>query len=149
MVLNSLIGWLGLAGLFLLLVSVYRRREGIRHGLRRLVIVGLTYIGVTAYLVELKWPPWQAVLLGVFAAFVVDAFIPRRSRYIRRSVRKKAINTFESETGEKFNPRIHELDHMIPFSRGGSSTPDNLQVKRRQENRAKGAKSPWWDFLGR
>jgi len=57
MVLNTLIGWLGVVGLLLLLVSVYRRREPIRHALRRLVIVGLAYIGVTAFLVESKWPP--------------------------------------------------------------------------------------------
>ncbi len=84
------------------------------------------------------------------APLLVNAISSKRHpRYIPRSVRRKVIKRFESATGQKYNSRDLEIDHVVPFSKGGSSTEDNLRVIPRRENRAKGAKSPWWDLPGR
>jgi hypothetical protein len=133
-----------------LLLAIRRRRESILHWLRRAIFVEATYVGVTLFLAKLgKTTPLESVLGGVVAALIVMSRMPGRSRHIPKSVRRKKIAEFEYRTGKKFNPRKHELDHEVPFSRGGSHTDDNLRVVEKRKNRAKGAKSPWWDLLGR
>ena len=44
--------------------------------------------------------------------------------------------------GEKFDPKKHHVDHVWPFSRGGSHTADNLRVIEKKKNLRKGAKRP-------
>ncbi len=132
-----------------ILLGFYRRREGIRHGLRRLVLVELAYLGVTFLVVEGGRAPAEGLLAGLLAALIVDRFIPKRSRYIRGVERRMAIARFELKAGEKYDPRRHDLHHEVAFKRGGSNTADNLRVLPRGENRSRGARSPWWDLLGR
>jgi hypothetical protein len=145
--------WLGVAiivGLGLpILLGLRRRREAIRAGIRRLVVVGLFYFLVVVVLAQSGWAGPQAVVAGVISAIGLNSLIPRRSRYIPKSEYKKAIARYEAATGRRFNPHFQEIDHVIPFSKGGSNTADNLQVIGRRENRSKGASSPWWDLLGR
>ncbi len=130
------------------LVSVYHRREGIKHRLRRVVRVEVAFFAVFLLMVRVGQSPVMAILAGLVCALLVDRSAPSRSRYIPKSERRKAIARFEM-TGRKFNPQTHEIDHVVPFSKGGSSTADNLEVIPRSKNRGKGAKSPWWDLLGR
>ncbi len=132
-----------------LLLAIRRRRESILHRLRRAIIGEATYFGVALILAKLGRTPLEAILGGILAGFIVMQRMPGRSRHIPKSVRRKKIAEFELQTGKKFNPRKHELDHEIPFSRGGSHTDDNLRVIEKRRNRSKGAKSPWWDLLGR
>ena len=44
--------------------------------------------------------------------------------------------------GEKFDPEKHHIDHVWPFSKGGSHTTDNLRVIEKKRNLRKGAKRP-------
>ncbi len=132
-----------------LLISIRRRRESIRHRLRRAVIVEVTYFGVAYILVQVGRTPLESLLGGIVVALIVMQRMPVRSRHIPQSVRRKKIAAFELRTGKKFNPRKYELDHEVPFSRGGSHTDDNLRVTEKGKNRSKGSKSPWWDLLGR
>jgi hypothetical protein len=134
--------------IFLLLLSLRPRREAIRHWVRRIVIVEATYFAVVYLMVHIGRPPIESLLEGILAGFVVNQMQPRRSRHIPASVRRRKIAEYELRTGKKFNPRKHELDHGIPFSRGGSHTADNLSVMEKRRNRSKGAKSPWWDLFG-
>jgi hypothetical protein len=135
---------------YFILLGLHKRREGIRHSLRRFIIVGVSYLGVVAYFVQSgRWPPAASVAAGVIAALAVDSFIPRRTRYISKAERRETIQRFEKQTGERYDPRKHDIGHIVAFSRGGSSTADNLKVESRRENRSKGAKSPWWDLIGR
>jgi len=144
------IGFLvGVVVLCILFVSISRRRENFLHNLRSMVVSGVVGFGVYFWLGGVGWEPPEAFVAGLFAAVITDRVLPGRSRYIPRRERRKAIADHEAETGERFNRRIHELDHQIPFSKGGSNTADNLRVVRRRENRAKGARSSWWDILGR
>jgi len=132
-----------------ILLSVRRRREGILHRLRQVIIVEGVYLGLAFILVRNGQPPLVSILAGLVAALVVNSYLKPRSRYIPASVRRKARAEFELKTGMKFNPRKHEYDHQVPFSRGGSHTSDNVRVVERQRNRSKGAQSVWWDVLGR
>jgi hypothetical protein len=140
---------LGCAVFFPVLLGVYRRREGIRHRLRGVILVEITYLLVGLLLLNLGLSPAVAILAGVVSGLLVDRSTPTRSRYIPQSERRKAIARWELKTGRKFNPRLYHVDHIVPFAKGGSSTADNLQVLERRKNLSKGAKSPWWDLLGR
>jgi hypothetical protein len=135
--------------IFFLLVSIRRRREAIRHRIRRVIIVEGVYVVVVYVMAQAGRTQLESLLGGVVAALIVNQMIPGRSRHIPASVRRRKIAEYELRTGQKFNPRRHELDHEIAFSKGGSHTEDNLRVVEKSKNRSKGAKSPWWDLLGR
>ncbi len=143
--------WLAI-GIFLVaivtaLLSISRAREGIRYKFRRSLVPVAIYVLTVAVLLRFVHVVLLvAVVVGVFIALMLDnIFRPqRRSRHIPRYVRRKLIADWERRHGMKFNPREYELDHHVPFSRGGSSTTDNLKVRSRQFNRSKGARRPWW-----
>lgn len=136
--------------LFLVLApGLWRRRQSIRFRLRVVIVAEGAYLLVTFCLVKAGWTGPQSLVCGLLAGLLCGALQRGRKRYIPRSERRRAIARFEYKTGRSYNPRIHDLDHVVPFSRGGSNTADNLQVIERRRNRAKGAKSPWWDLLGR
>src|SRR3990167_8761835 len=139
---------IGAGVVYSLLLGIRLRREAIRHQLSRLCILLAVYLGVAAYLTQVGWRPHEAIGGGVLAGLFLGLFLRKHSRYMPRAEKRKAIARFELRTGEKFNPRVHEIDHEIPFSTGGSSTADNLRVVTRRENRSKGARSPWWDLFG-
>jgi len=131
------------------LLSIRRRREGIRYRLRRIIVVEVVYLGLAYLLLRSGQSVAVSILAGMVAAFVVNSFFKPRSRYIPASVKRKAKAEFELRTGTKFNSRKHEYDHEVPFSRGGSHTTDNVRVVEKRKNRSKSSKSVWWDVLGR
>jgi hypothetical protein len=145
----ALIIVVSIAPLLMVGLGLYRRREGILYHLRRLIITEVTYVAVAAFLIQTGSQPVVAILAGVVGGFVVDRlFIPRRSRYVRASERRKAIARHQAKSGERFDGRRHHLHHKVPFSKGGSNTADNLEVLQREKNLARGAKPPWWDVIG-
>ena len=134
----------------LLFRALWKRREALLFRLGRIFLLEVTYLGVAFILIWVKQPPLVALLGGVVAALILGYRLPsERSRYIRASVRRRAIARYELKTGKKFNPQKVEVDHKIPFSKGGSHTLDNLQVLDRKLNRSKAATSPWCDLLSR
>jgi len=135
--------------LFLVLVSLRRRREAIRHAIRRVFLSEAAFLLVVVVMVQAGKTGPEVLVIGFLTGVVVSLSMRGRSRHVPTSVRRRKIAEFELRTGEKFNPRKHELDHEVPFSKGGSHTTDNLRVVEKKKNRSKGAKSPWWDLLGR
>lgn len=137
--------------IYMVLLGVYRRREGIRHRLKKLAVAMIGYVGAIVLLVN---NGLQSPVLCVGIAVLVGLALERlliapRSRHIPRAERRKAIAAYERKTGKKFNSKTDELDHEIAFARFGSSTADNLRVTPRCVNRRKGKKAVWWDLLGR
>src|SRR5271163_4810507 len=110
--------------LFLLALSIRRRREAIRHTVRRVIIVEATYVLVVYFMAAAHRTPLESLLAGVVSALLVNQMFPGRSRHVPASVRRKKVAEYELTTGRKFNPRTHELDHEVPFSKGGSHTDD-------------------------
>lgn len=129
------------AVLFLLLVALRRRRESIRHAIRRGFFAGATYVGVVYVLAQRGRTAVESFLGGVLAGLIVSWMIPARSRYVPASIRRKKIREYELETGKKYNTRKLELDHEIPFSKGGSHNEDNLRVVERKRNHSKGGQA--------
>jgi len=140
---------IGIIAAIPLLLAIRARREGIVHRLKQVIVVEGVYLGLTFVMLKNGQPPLVSILAGLVAAFVVKSYLKPRNRYVSASVKRRARAEFELKTGTKFNPRKHEYDHEVPFSRGGSHTSDNVRVVEREKNRSKGAKSVWWDVLGR
>ena len=44
--------------------------------------------------------------------------------------------------GQPFDRRIHQIDHIVPVSRGGDNSIENLRVISRDRNLKKGARMP-------
>ncbi len=128
---------------FLAFAFLWRRREAFTYLVRRVLIASccaaLTFI--------LLWkgglPPAGAYIGALVVGVLVRLAEPRRSRYVSARAKRQAIAKFEKETGETFNRRVHEFDHMLAHSRGGGNAEDNIQVLSRKKNRSKGAKRRW------
>jgi len=133
----------------LLLMSLWARRDEVLYHLRILFVAAL--LGFAAFAFCMGKPEFQES--APFAALGMFGFVfmvrPKRKRRMRAKARRRAIAKWELKTGKKFNSRFHEIDHTVPFSQGGNETEDNLRVIDRKANRRKGAKSAWWDVLGR
>jgi fatty acid desaturase len=119
---------------------MYRRREAIAHTVRQVTVA--VVCAFIAFL--LLWKGGLSPLAAYIAALVVVVLIrraqPLRSRYISARTKRQAIAKWEKETGQTFNRRLHELDHLLAHSRGGGNAEDNIQVLTRKQNRSKGAR---------
>jgi hypothetical protein len=147
---NQTVGFIALALILpLLLLSLKRRRQALAFNIYYLSFGGL--IGLFAFvLTEWNAPVLRpsAVAIGVLVTLLIYAMRPARVRRIPTSLRRLKIAEWEHKTGKRFNPRKHDLDHIVAFSKGGGHTPDNLQVLEKDKNRSKGTRGPWWDILG-
>lgn len=123
----------------------WRRREAIAHAAKGTVVA--VVCAVIAFLLLWKGglPPLGAYVCALVVAVVARRIQPRRSRHIKARTKRQVIAKFERETGETFNRRLHEIDHVHPHARGGGNAEDNLQVLPRKKNRSKGAKLGWVD----
>jgi hypothetical protein len=79
-----------------------------------------------------------SIAVGIVASFFVRP--PQRTRRIPTKVRRYVIS--RDLKGERFNPKLHDVDHIVPYSRGGDHSPENLRVVLRSINRSRGAKMP-------
>lgn len=117
-------------------------RAGILWNLDLLARAYLVFLLMFVLALALGRTQTEAALFGVVMAAFVIMGSRKRSRYIPKRVRRKAIARFEAETGERYDSRIHHLDHIVPFSRGGGQTEDNLRVVPKGKNLRKGRKLP-------
>lgn len=139
--LNHLVLIVAALGVLYLLRVVFLAREGIRLALKRVIFGGLLVFIVQQTAPSFGLKPGDteivAAITGVFGALV----IPNRSRRIPTRVRKRVIERHLKSGGE-YDPKQHDIDHVVPFSRGGSHSEENLRVLPKKENRRKRAKMP-------
>jgi hypothetical protein len=121
--------------------------EGARLFLRNLMMAVMLFFALLAVLpaFELRThmtSPQEKVLAGFVAVFWFGTLRRRkkRSRHISKATRRAVID--RDLKGEKFDPKKHHVDHVWPFSKGGSHTTDNLRVIEKKKNLQKGAKRP-------
>jgi hypothetical protein len=121
-------------------------REGARLFLRNVIKAVLVFCGVMVILAAVRLQTHlQPAQEQVGAGFLSLIFFARsrsvkRSRYIPKATRRAVIK--RDLKGEEFDSTKHHLDHVWPFSRGGSHTADNLRVIAKKRNLKKGAKRP-------
>lgn len=143
------LAWIAIIAVgFSVLLGVRRRREQVRRNLRTMILAILAGLIVFGIAQSQRLTNDAAWLLAVGTGVVIWTSRPKRSRYIPARERRAAKARHEL-TGEKYNSKKHHFHHDVPFSRGGSNTEDNLRVISKGENLKRGAKSPWWDLLGR
>ncbi|HKM99457.1 MAG TPA: HNH endonuclease signature motif containing protein [Candidatus Binataceae bacterium] len=129
-------------------MSLHRRRGFLARELRYRVATAFTYLAIFIVLLRFTEPARALLIALLVYAVILVRWQPRHSRYVSRRERRKVIARFE-RSGERYDPQKHEIDHVVPHSRGGMSTADNLRVIARARNRAKSDRSPWWDVFGR
>ncbi len=117
-------------------------RHGARLFLRNLSIAVLVFFACQIVLSGMKVQSANAnVIAGLLSAAVLyQRASARRSRYISKSVRRAVIARDLKD--EQYDARKHHIDHVWPFSKGGSHTADNLRVIAKRKNLKKGAKRP-------
>jgi hypothetical protein len=121
-------------------------REGARLFIRNLARAFLVFCVVMLILTAMRMRthllPYQEQIIAGFAAliFFSRGRSRKRSRHIPKSVRRAVIA--RDLKGEAFDPAKHHIDHVWPFSKGGSHTSDNLRVIEKKKNLKKGAKRP-------
>jgi hypothetical protein len=125
-------------------IQVGRRKQGlIRFKLRRAGMFLICYAGGIIFAQKSGYSMQESVifgaLLGIAAGFV---FVrpPDRNRRIPSSVRRAVIA--RDLKGVPFDPKIHHLDHIVPFSKGGDNSVANLRVISKTENLRRGASMP-------
>jgi hypothetical protein len=120
-----------------------RKREVIRFKLRRVVVyivcilIGIAVIPSHGY--SRQDAAIFSMFVGLSAAFVLIR-PPRTDRRIPRKIRRAVIA--RDLKGKRFDPKTHDIDHIVPFSRGGDHSEENLRVSDRSANRRRGAKMP-------
>jgi len=110
---------------------------------RRIAVAMALYLGVIGVLLKLGFSPLEALAFGFLSA-IAGGFLfvspPKRDRRILPAVRRAVIA--RDLRGERFDSRIHHIDHVVPFSKGGDHSPENLRVVSRSRNLQKGARMP-------
>jgi CRISPR/Cas system Type II protein with McrA/HNH and RuvC-like nuclease domain len=121
-------------------------REGarlfLRNVIRAVMVFSFIMVGLVALRLQTHLLPSQEQII---AGFVTVIFFGRwqskkRSRSIPQATRRAVIK--RDLKGEAFDSEKHHIDHVWPFSRGGSHTTDNLRVIERKKNLRKGDKRP-------
>lgn len=121
-------------------------REGARLFLRSILKAIVLFAALIAVFTAMRpqtgLQPSQEQVIAGFVALVFFGRLQgkKRSRYIPKATRRAVIE--RDLKGEKFDPEKHHVDHVWPFSRGGSHTTDNLRVIEKKRNLRKGAKRP-------
>jgi hypothetical protein len=114
----------------------------LRNLLKSVVLFCVLMMIFTAARLQTHLLPSQEQIIAGFVALILFGRWQgrKRSRYIPKSTRRAVIKRDLKD--EKFDPEKHHIDHVWPFSRGGSHTVDNLRVIEKKRNLRKGAKRP-------
>jgi hypothetical protein len=121
-----------------------RKREVIRYKMRRIgvylgcILIGIAIIPSHGY--SIQDAAIFSMFVGMSAAFVLIR-PPKIDRRIPHRIRRAVIARFEAK-GERFDRNLHDIDHIVPFSKGGDHSVENLRVILRSVNRSRGAKMP-------
>lgn len=126
-----------MVGLFYVLNVISAIRDGAAWAAETLVLAAVVFVVGLGFGHGSGYSQSVAEGIGVFAAAIAFHLIPKRSRHIPVSVRRKVVAR-HLENGGTFDPKEHHIDHIMSFSRGGSHTVDNLRVVPKEESEERG-----------
>jgi hypothetical protein len=133
---------IGLAiGLLHLIRIAYAMRQGVVWVLQAFFVALIVTVIAQAFAASKGIQGQSGEGVGIFFGAIAFGMFPKRSRHIPSQVKKHVVGAY-SKGGRKYDSREHHLDHIVPFSKGGSHTPDNLRVVPKKRNLKKGAKMP-------
>jgi hypothetical protein len=138
-----------LAVVLLYLFQVGRRMKALLAVKIRRLIYGMIILVVVANVLRgyCGYSPNAATILALIPAMLPLWFIkrPRLTRYIPPHVKRKVLDRDLVLADE--DQEMH-LDHIVPLSKGGDSSVQNLRLISKKKNLKKGAKMPRpWDFV--
>jgi hypothetical protein len=118
--------------------NAYGKRQWLAWRVIRFIILVLATLIVLLPAKAIGLHGWWLLYVALgLAAPVYFALEWKRSRRIPSEMRRKVIEEWEARSGKHFDPTVQELDHKIPFAKGGGHTMDNLRVVRKDANRRK------------
>ena len=103
--------------------------------------LGLYAVGIWA-LVNYGYTMIEAVIFSVLLSLLPMVLIrkPKQHRRIPKRIRQTVID--RDLRGQQFDPSKHHLDHIVPYSKGGDHSVENLRVLSKSENLARGNRMP-------
>jgi len=142
--------WLWVVGLLVAgpkayyLVQIGRRKKGrVKYKLRRIAVALACYFAGIFILVKMGYSQFEAIAFG-FVLAIAAGFLfvrpPSRSRVIPKHIRRIVIE--RDLKGMPFDSNIHQIDHIVPYSKGGDHSLSNLRVISKTENLRRGARMP-------
>jgi hypothetical protein len=83
-----------------------------------------------------------ALIPGLLPLWLIPG--PKRSRHIPAHVKRSVT----ARDGRAYDGKRDHMDHIVPLSKGGDTSVENLRLLPKDANLKKGAKMPrLWDFL--
>jgi hypothetical protein len=128
-----------------------RKKKRVRYKVKIAIVLVVVYAVGVLILLQRKVPVLEACLISGFcglgcAWLLVKA--PRQDRRIPRAVWREVVARDLTSKGLKWDPAKYNMDHIVPFSRGGDNSPRNLRVIEKHKNLRKGRRMPGLrDFL--
>jgi hypothetical protein len=139
------VGLLAAIVLFYVIQVGKRMRRTLAFRLKR------TVVGMTLYAISVKLclvdhcSPIEtiAISLGVSFLFVRLMPTPKRSRYVPARVKRAVIGRhLGGDRDAEYDSERYHLDHIVPLSKGGDTSIENLRVLPKEKNLKKGARMP-------
>jgi hypothetical protein len=120
-----------------------RRKDYLRLKVKRTVIGIGVYFASAFLLMHVGYKAIEGIAFGIVAGTAAGFVLvrpPRRSRTIPAHIKREVIN--RDLKGVEFDPKLHHIDHIVPYSLDGDHSPENLRVIPKVENLRRGARRP-------
>ena len=139
----AIVGGLAFVLMLLYVFQVAKRtREEIRFRAKRAGLAAVLYASSVIILRSQGYTPWETLAFSFLVALTPAVLIkaPKRARYIPAWVRKAVVA--RDLKGQPVDPRTHHIDHVVPYSKYGDHSPENLRVVPKDYNLRRGARMP-------
>jgi hypothetical protein len=136
------VGFVMAVALFYVVQIGKRMRELLAVKLKSAVLGLILYAIAIAVCMDRRYPPIQTLGISVAVGLLPLCLIrrPKQSRYVPTRIKRAVVQ--RDLRGEQYDAKRHHLDHIVPYSKGGDTSVENLRVLSRKANLKKSAKMP-------
>ena len=128
--------------------ALFLARDGVRHFLSNVLVTAaalyLLFVGgwVLSRPIDNSMASHIMFAIGVVFFLFGVVYLRRRPAPRKRAIPKRIRASVIARDlgGKPFDSSKHHIDHVWPFSKGGSHTAENLRVLDKKENLKKGAR---------